>query len=481
VIAEGAITERSCLGSYQRGLSSCSVVCGHARAQHVVDAERAGSNVREALLHVGGDGGVRDLALDDGMGERRSVADGKLAKSFPSSDLSRERCVVPGLCGTHHGRPSAGGEDEKKERASPHALTSYPSFAAQASVSRSYAELEYKGPGSPMPTPRVDIIVNRLAHRLAAEGRRTRWSIGEELRRAVAHAPDPSRARVHVTGSLDDLTVAAQRIEENGSDCVLLAGGDGSYMAGTTALFRAFGERMPEVGFAPGGTVSTVARNWGLTRPEHLYGRHLVRQALEGTAEVTRRPTLRVKDDRGGDRVGFIFGAGLVGRFFDAYYEAEADGHALGVATAARLVARIFAGTFTSGELARRVLTPGPGRVVVDGVVAPPRAWSLIAASVVKDLGLGMRLLYRAGDVESAFHFVASALPPRRLSPQVGRVLLGRPLHGDGHVDALAHEVSVDLCEPGTSSTYVLDGDRIAASSVTLTPGPVLRYVSPRR
>jgi hypothetical protein len=62
----------------------------------------------------------------------------------------------------------------------------------------------------------------------------------------------------------------------------------------------------------------------------------------------------------------------------------------------------------------------------------------------------------------------------------VGRVLLGRPLDGDGHVDALAHEVRVDLCEPGKISTYVLDGDRIPAGSVTITPGPVLRYVSPR-
>ena len=244
-------------------------------------------------------------------------------------------------------------------------------------------------------------------------------------------------------------------------------------MSGTTALFQAFGDALPTIGFLPGGTVSTVARNWGLRGDSGVYARSLVEDAVVGRATLTERPTLRVRDDNGGDRVGFIFGAGLVARFFDAYYDAPE----LGYAAAARLVARIFAGTFTGGTLATKVLTPGPARIFVDGALQTPHAWSLIAASVVRDLGLHMHLLYRAAESHERFHIVASPLPPRQLSPQVWRVLWGRPLRGRGHVDALATEVRVEM--GNGCSTYVLDGDRIQASRVTLTAGPVLKYLAP--
>ncbi len=319
--------------------------------------------------------------------------------------------------------------------------------------------------------PRVDIIVNRLARRLASGGAILR-ALHEEV------AASGGRARLHETASFDDLATAVASIRDRTTDCVVLAGGDGSYLAGTTALRHAFGDALPPIAFAPGGTVCTVARNWGLRGPEEAYARTLIRQVRGGSCLLTTRPTLRVRDDRGGDRVGFIFGAGLVARFFDAYYEAPRQGYA----AAAGLVARIFTGTFTSGDLARRVLSPGPARVFVDGELQAPTSWSLIAASVVRDLGIHMRLLYRAGESETAFHAVASALPPRQLAPQVGRVLLGRPLSGDGHVDVLTRELRVELAETSGGgdrpSTYVLDGDRIAASHVTVTPGPVLRYAS---
>jgi diacylglycerol kinase family enzyme len=327
-------------------------------------------------------------------------------------------------------------------------------------------------PHASLVLPRVDVIANRLARHLAAD-RRRESRVLREVRRAVERAK--GRAWLHETASLEDLESAVATIRARGTDCVVLAGGDGSYMAGTSALSRAFGDALPAVAFAPGGTVCTVARNWGLRASRVAYTRALLDQVLRGVATVTPRPTLRARDDRGGDRAGFIFGAGLVARFFDAYYESRTPGSL----AAAALVARIFAGTFTRGELAERVLTPGPARILVDGHEQAPKAWSLIAASVVKDLGLHMHLLHRAGESETAFHFVASPLPPRRLSPQVGRVVLGKRLRGEGHVDQLAREVTIELGD--ASSTYVLDGDRIPARSVTLTPGPVLRYTSPAR
>jgi hypothetical protein len=229
---------------------------------------------------------------------------------------------------------------------------------------------------------------------------------------------------------------------------------------------------MPPVGFAPGGTVGTVARNWGMHGSDATYGARVVRAAAASTARVTKRPTLRVEDEGGAGKVGFIFGTGLVSSFFDAYY----GGGRLGYGAAAAIVARVFAGSFYGGALASRVLTPMPGRLVVDGTPAMPRAWSLVAASVVRNLGLHMIVLHRAAERTDRFHLVASPLTARALGPQLPRVLLGKRLRGEGHVDALAE--SAELSFEGGRGSYVLDGDVFTTARVRISPGPVLDYLS---
>lgn len=309
----------------------------------------------------------------------------------------------------------------------------------------------------------MHVVVNRMAHRLAGPSR---------LATAIADAA--GGATVHETRSLAELSGAAEAIARDGAELVVLAGGDGSYMAGLSALARAFGdERLPALAFAPGGTVGTVARNWGLRGRAVPYARALVHAAASGGGELVTRPTLRVRDSSGGDRRGFIFGAGLVASFFERYY---ASPHR-GTAGAARIVARIFAGSFVGGELAKRVLSPVAARLTIDGEERPAPAYSLVAASVVRDLGLSMRLLHRAGERPDRVHVVASALPPARLGPQMPLVLLGRPLWGRDHVDALARELRLAFDRAGEAA-YVLDGDVIRAAEVTVTPGPEIRLLA---
>jgi hypothetical protein len=225
--------------------------------------------------------------------------------------------------------------------------------------------------------------------------------------------------------------------------------------------------------------VSTVARNWGfrggglLSRGEGdaaRYAARLLDAVSRGTARKTLRPTLRAKDD-GAERVGFIFGAGLVSRFFEVYEEEGASGYR----SAASIVARIFAGSFSGGALAERVLTPVPCTLEVDGVRTKADRASLVCASVVRDLGLGMRVTHRAAEEHDRFHVVATPLGPARLGPQMPLVLAGRPLRGAGNVDTLARRL--DLRFEG-SGAYVLDGELLRTERVVVTAGPVLRILS---
>jgi hypothetical protein len=213
--------------------------------------------------------------------------------------------------------------------------------------------------------------------------------------------------------------------------------------------------------------MNTVARNLGMPAASTAWATELVTAVCAGTARRRATGTLRVVDDRSGFRVGFIFGSALVARFFDLYYRGRP-----GPVGAARIAARVFAGTFTGSATARFVLDPEVAAIRVDGVDHPVRRWSLVLASVVPDLGLHMRATYRAGSCVDRFHVVASGLPPRALGAQMPRVLAGKPLTGEPRVDALAKELRVTFDD--SEAAYVLDGDVVRATTVTVSVGPVV-------
>lgn len=310
---------------------------------------------------------------------------------------------------------------------------------------------------------RLDVVVNATAKHF-----RARPYYLERIRALAAGA-----ARVAVTSSFAELDAACRAIAARGSELVVLCGGDGSHMAGVTALADAFGEeRLPNVALAPGGTACTVSRNWGQRGHVLDYVQHVLDAVRTRRASFAPRPTLRVAQPDGTRRIGFIFGTGLVARFFDAYYE----GGAAGYAGAAKLVARIFVESFYGGPFARRVLEPMPLALATDGVSHPASAFSLVVSSVVKDLGLGMRVTYRAGEDPRRLHLVASALAATKLGPRAPRVVAGRPIGGDGAFDGLVERFAVRFPGPD-GGPYVLDGDLLRAREVVVTPGPTLRVL----
>ncbi len=327
---------------------------------------------------------------------------------------------------------------------------------------------------------RIDVIVNTTARRY-----RARPSLLERVAGACAGA-----AELHPTSNVAELREVCDRIAQRGTDLVVLSGGDGSFMAGVTALARAFGERaLPPLALLPGGTVATVARNWGMTGDPSVLLQRIVRD-LRGRRSggaiggAIRRPTLRVRattHDGEEERLGFIFGTGLVASFFDVYYQRGGDGYG----AAARIVARVFVESFYGGAYARRVLAPLPCTVEVEGRPLLPRAWSLICASAVRDLGIHMQVTYRAGEDLDRPHLVASALPPRELGPRAPLVLAGRRIGGKDHFDDLVRDFTVRFGAQasGTSTgdgPYILDGDPLRALEVRVSAGPPIDVFTPR-
>lgn len=312
----------------------------------------------------------------------------------------------------------------------------------------------------------IDLIVNPCAHLYRRERR-----LLERVRKVAR-----GRVRLHVTGSLTELREACEELARRGTDVVALSGGDGTLMAGVTALRAAFGEAdLPAIAPLPGGTAGTVARNWGIAGDPAAA---LARLLQGGLGRRQRRPSLLVEQWAAGapapalQQVGFIFGTGLVASFFQLYYERGAPGYS----GAAKLVARIFVESFVSGPIARRVLEPLPCKLVVDGQLMPPDAWSLICCSVVQNLGIHMIVNYRAAEDHQRPHLVATPMKVPQLGPRAPLVLAGKPIGGPGHVDALVESLAVRFAGKGP---YVLDGELLDAHEVAVRAGPQLTIVTP--
>ncbi|MCC6214979.1 MAG: hypothetical protein IT376_08930 [Polyangiaceae bacterium] len=317
-------------------------------------------------------------------------------------------------------------------------------------------------------TRAVAVLVNARAGGVARHP-----GLAERLLRAAAGLGAVTRSEAELARALPSLLARAPR-------AWVVVGGDGTLRATVSALhaLEPRSDRWPSLLLAQGGTVCTIARDVGPIAPPL----ETLRRALAGRAgREIAHATLRVdtEDELPGSlaevaapartRVGFIVGTGLVARFFEAYQAAGEPG----LGWAARTAAVTFASALGVGGSAARLLAPLPCAMEVDGVPQPGSAWSLVLVSTVRDVGLGFRVTYRAGEASDRVHVVASSLPPRELGRQALRVLAARPLRGHDAVDRLAASVALDFgLAPGP---WVLDGDLVRARRVVVRPGPAVR------
>lgn len=308
---------------------------------------------------------------------------------------------------------------------------------------------------------RSHVIANPRAGRFASSP-----GALDRLRRGCA-----AHATVHVTGTLEELRRAVGRVREERAEVVALCGGDGTHMACVSALSQEYADQpLPAIVLATGGHANTVARNWcAKPEPPEVHVPRVL-GALHGGARLTqrRRPTLRVTDSTGATRVGFIFGAGLVAAFFEEFYARGGGGYV----EAGRMVARILGGSFVGGRLAKRVLTPVPMRLTIDGNAHPSGAFTMVASSVLRNLGMHLMVTHRAGEDPHRPHLVASTLDVRESGRQFWRILAGRGLLDPKGHDGLASRFALQ-----GAGAYVLDGDLLRAQDVTVEAGPELKLV----
>jgi diacylglycerol kinase family enzyme len=306
----------------------------------------------------------------------------------------------------------------------------------------------------------IRILVNVNARRAARQPR-----LVARLRTIVGRHGDVAETR-----NPSDLVRAVDACRFDRVDLVAVCGGDGTYTRVLTTLAARYGvDPYPSLAFLPGGTVNTIARNFGVVgRPEEVLQR-LVRRIDDGCIDASLRPT---KTLRIGDGLGFVFGAALAGKFYEAYYR----GGGAGLPKAARLLSRIVGGAMVGRPFAKQVLEPIECDVTVDGKKLATRHFSLLVAGTVPSVGLGIRVLPRFDEDLHTFQFVATGETLRRLAVQIQRVWRGAGLVGPTTTDALARTVDLRFAAP---SPCVIDGEMVVERHVRLRLGPTFRLACP--
>lgn len=310
--------------------------------------------------------------------------------------------------------------------------------------------------------PRVVVIFNRKSGR----NRRDPDEASSKLRAQLSSADRFIDAR-----TLADLARAADDVARDSPRAVAISGGDGTLGVTLTALVRAHGTSpLPPVVLLRSGTMNTVANAIGAPRRRAAATLTALVAALRRgeSPPVLSRSLLRANDD-----YGFLFGAGVVYGFLEAYYSGGAPSPRVAAATLLRGMGSALLG----GEMVRRMAEPFDGLVRVDGEpLAGPSRYLAVAAGTVDQIGLGFRPFHRMTARHDELQLLAIHTSPLGLVSQLPRVRMGVAM-GRRHVtEAMTSRATLEA-RSGTVR-YMLDGDlRSVDGPVTLGVGPEVRFL----
>lgn len=335
----------------------------------------------------------------------------------------------------------------------------------------------------------IGIVVNPQARRAADPGLPVR--LGVLCRTAGVGAT------VLTTRSPSEVASAVAQLVAEGADVLCSCGGDGTLLSTVTALVRATppGARLPGLLLLPGGTMNTVAKNVGLHGPPEAVLQALLERSasFRGLAAVPafpqellrlrtfdETPLLLARDPREPEaspvpvteRYGFLFTAAMGARFLLAYARKPGPGPAAWLALRTVLSSLLPGG----GAFARWLFQPTAATVSVDGELLATSHHRVLLAATVPDVGLGMRVPWRAGCQPRRFNLIASSLPLWRNALQLPRLLRGEPLRGRPHEDRMARTARFDFAQKEPLS---LDGELFGARAAEVSLGPTLRLLLP--
>jgi diacylglycerol kinase family enzyme len=305
-----------------------------------------------------------------------------------------------------------------------------------------------------------------VIHNPFAKGNLKRPGIVKKLHELVMEV-----GKLWETRDLAELPKVAEDFLRHKFEILAVNGGDGTLHQVISAFIKVYGEHpLPKVISLRGGTMNTMTNSLGIK------GRTLA--ILEKAIEKYRQaePIKELKQNllKINDQYGFMSGAGVVANFLDEYYSIPhpSPWHAF------KIVARATASGLTGTEYTRKLFSPTPMRVTVDGKKLEPEAFTGFLGCTIEEVGLKFRPTFRANDRPGHFHFIATTIKPIRMAPRVPVFWFNRDwVHPKVQHSGVAKEVVVEPLEP---MRYTMDGEMYTADRpLTLSVGPTVSVLAP--
>jgi diacylglycerol kinase family enzyme len=265
--------------------------------------------------------------------------------------------------------------------------------------------------------------------------------------------------RLAVTDDAGEVATALRHFQDAGVDTLCVVGGDGTDAP------------LPSVCLFSGGSINTIARSVG---PGGAPDRALVR-LLRGGADIESRALriLAIRPAADPPRFGMIFGLGVVARWLEHYY----SNRSRGPGAAALGVARSLASVLTRGELARGLFAPFEAKLEADGEPTDRERLTGLAAAVVRDIGLGFKPFFLAGDDRHRFHWISTDSSGPGIALELPVAAVGRTLPRGALRHQRAGRLRIGLAEP---LPYTVDGDLFPATpALEIEAGPMLHFLIP--
>lgn len=284
-------------------------------------------------------------------------------------------------------------------------------------------------------------------------------------RHGVIEAP-PSLDALHETA----LAFRARKVR-----ILAISGGDGTNNMTLSFFRRVYGdEPLPLVAMIRGGTMNTIANGCGVERGSvDKLLRRLIERADGGrTPESVARSTMLIRD-----RVGFLFGTGVIAGYLREYYGTGAPSPW----TAARVLTRAVGSALVGGPLVRRMAATVRAEVTFqDGTRWDERDYLSVAAGTVDQIGLGFRPFHRVHERLGAFHLLGIHTSAVGFAQDLPRIHRGVGIQPDKALAALTDRAVIRFTDPAAG--YMFDGDLldVGAEPLVLAAGPTLRVATLR-
>jgi len=269
------------------------------------------------------------------------------------------------------------------------------------------------------------------------------------------------------THDLEDLQRVAEEFKTRDIEILGIGGGDGTIHVTLTTFIRVYGDKpLPKITFLRGGTLNTMATACGISgSPEKIISNLLYKYHEDEPFKIKEIDCMNINGE-----YGFIFGAGVIYRFMDAYYN-KGNRSPIG---AGITLAHSIGSALINGPFARAMFARMGGEVSVGGKKWPFKNYSAVYAGSVDRLGLKFRVFHYSEEPRK-FHAIGFSLPPRNVLRHVPDMFMGKPSKCEDLVEEPAQDMLIQFEEP---QAYTIDGDMLPpAKEISVKIGPRLSVV----